>query len=388
MKNSILNIAFIASALLINSCITPFEPEGVTSIDNMVVIEGDIVLNETTTVTISRSQALKDESKINYIKSAQVWVENENGVKYSGRETMTNGITQYLVSTSGLDATHKYKLCVKLQGGQKYESELLQVLIAPPIDSIGFNTTAQNESATFYVNTHDPTNRTNYYKWKYKEDWEFHSQYISLFEYDPVKNIVNSIPFEKNRYYCWGTASSSAILIATTTHLEQDIVYQKPLVSMGSADNRISLLYCLEVTQMAISHQAYIYWENIRKNSDKIGGIFSPQPSEIGGNIHCITSPSERVLGYVSAGVVSKKRKFTEGKTIGVYREPMSCESIFVDKDNPIQFSSLYEAGYDVISFSGSKEEGEESYWVMKKCSDCRIRGTKNKPSFWPNEHL
>ncbi len=228
----------------------------------------------------------------------------------------------------------------------------------------------------------------NYYKWKYKEDWEFHSQYISLFEYDPVKNIVNSIPFEKNRYYCWGTASSSAILIATTTHLEQDIVYQKPLVSMGSADNRISLLYCLEVTQMAISHQAYIYWENIRKNSDKIGGIFSPQPSEIGGNIHCITSPSERVLGYVSAGVVSKKRKFTEGKTIGVYREPMSCESIFVDKDNPIQFSSLYEAGYDVISFSGSKEEGEESYWVMKKCSDCRIRGTKNKPSFWPNEHL
>lgn len=93
MKNSILNIAFIASALLINSCITPFEPEGVTSIDNMVVIEGDIVLNETTTVTISRSQALKDESKINYIKSAQVWVENENGVKYSGRETMTNGIT-------------------------------------------------------------------------------------------------------------------------------------------------------------------------------------------------------------------------------------------------------------------------------------------------------
>ncbi len=71
----------------------------------MVVIEGDIVLNETTTVTISRSQALKDESKINYIKSAQVWVENENGVKYSGRETMTNGITQYLVSTSGLDAT-------------------------------------------------------------------------------------------------------------------------------------------------------------------------------------------------------------------------------------------------------------------------------------------
>lgn len=390
MRKILFKIALIASVIIINSCITPFEPEGVTSIDNMVVIEGDIIQNDTTRISVSRSLAIRDENKVNYITKATVWVENEKGTKYTGKEVLKKGKTQYLVNTNGIDPSLNYKVCVRLIGGQLYVSDLVPMLVSPQIDSIGFTTDLENKSATFYVNTHDPQNNTKYYKWSYTEDWEFHSQYISLFEYDPFAKIVREINFDKNRYYCWSSATSSSILAATTSHLAQDRIYQKPLVSMGPDDKRISVLYSMELTQMAISSEAYLYWDNIRKNSDNIGGIFSPQPSEIGGNIHCVNNPSERVLGYISAGLVAKKRIFAKEEDIGIYQEPNNCEIVIVPDPTqldgpPVTFQSLYEGGYDVISYS---EVPRESIWVIKSCSDCRVFGTKTKPKFWPNDHI
>lgn len=383
MKN-IYTTLVIISSLIINSCITPFEPEGVTTIDNMVVIEGNIILNDTTKVIISRSLALNDENKINYISKASVWVESEKGVRYTGTEVKKGVKIQYNVKTAGLDPTLKYKLCAVV-GGKRYESALIPVLSTPVIDSIGYTPDFEKMSVTFYVNTHDPLGKTKYYKWSFSEDWEFHSQYHSVAEYNPVTNKISDIPLSKNRYYCWGKGVSSSILIATTTHLNEDRVFQKKLISMGSTDRKISYLYSMELTQMAITKEAYDYWENIRKNSDDIGGIFSPQPSEIAGNIRCITNPNEKVLGYISAATVSKKRSFSYGKDIGVYVEPGNCLTEAVGPENPIPIEDLYLGGFDVVSFF---EDTNESFWAQKSCVDCRLYGTKIKPLFWPTDHI
>ncbi len=374
----------ILVALSLKSCITPFEPQGVNMIDNMVVIEGNILQNDTTKVMISRSLALNDKNAINYISKASVWVESERGNKIFGVETKKGSVIQYLINTKGIDPSFKYKLCVTISG-RKYESEMLSILKTPDIDSIGFYTESDKSMVTFYVNTSDPQNNTKYYKWNFKEDWEFQSKFPSFFEYNPLTNQVISIPYEKNRFYCWNSGVSSSILIASTDHLNEDRVYRKKIVTMGPSDRRINYLYSMELHQLAITKEAYTYWENIRKNSDDIGGIFAPQPSEISGNIRCVSDPKERVLGYISAGVVKKKRIFAYANEIGVYKEPADCDVVFVNQDNPMPFESLFNSGYDVTSYS---EEANESYWVSKKCVDCRLFGTKIKPPFWPTNHI
>lgn len=383
MKNNYINSAIVALILLIVSCITPFDPEGVSSIDNMIVIEGDIIQNDTTKVIISRSLALNDPNRINYISRATVWVESETGVRYSATEVRRGVQIQYHIKTMGINPNVRYKLCV-LVNSKKYESDFIPVLKTPPIDSIGYTTDREKMSVTFYVNAYDPENKTRYYKWSFKEDWEFHSQYLSLFEYNPVTKKVNEIPMDMNRYYCWGKGVSSSILIASTTHLTEDRVIEKPLVSMGSSDKRVSYLYSMELTQMAISKEAYIYWENIRKNSNDIGGIFSPQPSEMAGNIKCVSNPSEVVIGYISAAVVSKRRNYAYGVDMDIYIPPKYCETVTVGPDNPANIDDLYLTGFDVVSYF---EDTNESFWVTKRCVDCRVYGTKNKPSFWPNNH-
>ena len=160
-----------------------------------------------------------------------------------------------------------------------------------------------------------------------------------------------------------------------------------PLVQMGSTDMRISLLYSIEVSQRALSRESYQYWETLRKNSDQVGGIFSPQPSEMRGNIKCTTDPEETVLGFISAASVTKKRFFASKSEIGIYNNSHICPVMIPEREKPIPipWSTMHETGYDIVSYNPSERE---SAWAPVSCVDCRIFGTKNKPSFWPNTDL
>ena len=386
MKAKLLNIFLVSITLFMASCIKPFIPTGMNSMERLIVIEGDIMQNDTTRITISRSLGVNESSGIQYINNSTVWVESEKGTKYNAFYAVRRNKPTYLINTIGIDQTLKYKLCVKIQS-KIYESELISVLVSPPIDSIGYTKNIEKKSATFYVNTHDSNNKTTYYRWFFNENWEIQSQFQSSFEYQPLTKTVVSIPFEKNRYYCWSSGISSSVLIASTSDLSADVIYRKPLVSMGSSDQRISALYSMELYQMAISEEAYKYWDNIQKNSDQVGGIFSPQPSEISGNIKCISNPSEKVIGYISAAKTTKKRIFVSGKDIGIYEYPNTCEVVYVNIDNPLPINSLWDKGMDVTSYTGDPPSGD-SYWASKRCVDCRLYGTKIKPSFWPNNHI
>lgn len=370
------------------SCISPFEPKGVSDIDNMFVVEGDILLNDTTVVSISNAQALANNNNVTYINNAMVWVENENGTKYYGIMGLKNAHRVYRINTVGLDTSLKYKLCITLSSGKKLESPLQKALISPPIDSVGYNVNADPSSVTFYVNTHDASLKTKYYKWRFDEDWEFHSVYLAMVEYDRTKNSfteLDPITMAGNRYYCWNKDYSKEILVGSSANFTENRIYQKKLTTKWPNDIKISYIYSILVTQQALTKDAYSYWDNMRKNSDDIGGIFAPQPGEVNGNIVCVNYPSEKVIGYISVGYVERKRLITYTGDIGIYQGPSACDVVIVNMDNPANFRDLWDSGYDVVSYEANPLE---SFWSVKQCVDCRTTGTKTKPGFWPNNHI
>lgn len=377
---------FLATALIIvsfaSSCITPFEPKGVTDIDNMFVVEGDILINDTTIVTVSYSQAIGNKQNITYVNNAQVWVENETGTKLYGLYATKDAHRVYKVNTTNLNPEGRYKLCVILSTGRRLETKLMKPEVTPPIDSVGYNVNLDDKSVTFYVNTHDNSGKSKYFRWRYDEDWEFHSIYPSAAKYNRTTNKLTVMDdWSQNRYFCWNKDVSRDILVASTENLTEDRIYQKRLVRIISTDLRISYVYSMLLHQTAISKEAFRYWENMRKISDDVGGIFAPQPSELKGNIECINAPDEKVLGYISVTSVQKKRIFAYGHKIGIYDGPESCENVTVNAENPMDFRVLWDGGYDVFSYS---ETMNESVWAPIRCVDCRVTGTKIKPSYWP----
>ena len=374
----------LSISLLLTGCVTPFEPEGHETTDNLIVIEGDINATGTTEVYVSRSQKLSDLSKRTLIAGASVWIQSESGTRFYANQQVSGNDVFYRTNNLNLNRNLKYKLCVSLPGGRQYESDPVPILVAPPIKEIGFTRDTIKESITFHVSAEDPTHNSRYYKWSFTADWEFSSHIFTSYIYNPITQTIDELPYDKNIYFCWNKGVSTSILVASTTHLTEDKVERMPLVSMGKRDERISIVYSMELTQRAITAEAYRYWDNLRKNSDKVGGIFSPQPSEMQGNIKCISDPGEIVLGYISAGVTSSKRFFATDSEMKMYRNIHDCALVEPLMHAATAWHSLYQSGYMIADYDLGLVK---TYWTLANCVDCRTRGTKNKPAFWPNDH-
>jgi len=369
----------------LQSCITPFMPDDLDTSGGVLVVEGDILANDTTVVFLSYSLALDDDNKIIYETNAKVWVESETGTKYTGELRSPSGKAPYFaVNTTSLDLADNYKLCVQLLNGKNYASDLMPVLVTPPIDSVNYVVDDTQSEVTFYVNTHGSDNDSRYYKWRYQEDWEFSSYYFTYYYYDPNTDEVLKFQNGENTYWCWDSAHSSDILVTQTNDLEENTVYRMKLTSFTGKDRRASYLYSILVHQFSISPEAYKYWSTLKKNSDAMGGIFAPQPSETLGNIHCLSNPAEKVLGYVSASMAASKRIFVDRSELKIYENSFFCFPYEPDPfGEPMPPEVLYGLNYRVIEI----DDKGEVIWGRLSCVDCRYYGSKNKPPFWPNNH-
>jgi hypothetical protein len=73
---------------------------------------------------------------------------------------------------------------------------------------------------------------------------------------------------------------------------------------------QLSVLYSIFVRQYALTEDGYNFLSLMQSNTESLGTIFDPQPSQLKGNIQCLTNPNEPVVGYVSAGTVQQQRIF------------------------------------------------------------------------------
>jgi len=366
-----------------STCITPFFPEGGNKNAGTLVVEGDIVLGGYTRVFVSESKTLDSYSAIRYIFNATVSVHSDQGDAYLGTFIIELGSNPYyLVDTRALFADRKYFLRVTLENGKQFESDLLTPLMTPEIDALEYEVNDSRTAVDFLVSSYGDQNYSSFYKWSYVEDWEFTALYHVTHYYDRYQFEIVPYLADPLIYYCWNRSHSSNILVTRTDHLDLNRVSRRRINTIWYNDNRISYLYSIQVQQMCISKEAYLYWENIRKNTDEVGGIFAPQPSEVYGNIHYVRTEEQddvKVLGYISAGQVTTKHIFVYERDLGIYRRPPGCQPL--EKDPPMADFEKYDKGYRII--------GDDLIydWVYIDCINCTSKGTKNKPSFWPNDH-
>lgn len=60
-----------------------------------------------------------------------------------------------------------------------FVSDYVSVQNTPPINSVGFK--INTDGLLIYANTHDSTNKVQYYRWDYDEEWEFHAELYSKY---------------------------------------------------------------------------------------------------------------------------------------------------------------------------------------------------------------
>jgi len=354
-----------------------------------LVIEG--LINKgpgLTLIQLSRTNKLTDAGK-KYERGARVQVEGDDNSVFPLVETGVGGYTASL----NLLNNKKYRLRIKTVSGKEYLSDFVEVKVTPPIDSISW----QRESAgvQLNINTHDSKNNTRYYLWDYQETWEIRSAYLSVLKYVTIPgprgttlaDIAYKDPvthrFDSTIWKCWTSSTSNQLIIGSSAKLSEDVIF-KPFLLIPGGDRKISELYSINLRQLALTKQGYEFLEKMKKNTEETGSIFDAQPSQLEGNIHCVTDENEPVVGYINVCSVQEKRLFISRDDVPLWNYQSGCE----EKSIPNNTDSITDSWVkgkvptNGLTFFGSNilTYGETTL----DCIDCTLAGTNVKPAFWP----
>jgi hypothetical protein len=399
MKNCAIIILF---AIILIACKKPYYPPETTVNYNYLVVEG--VINsgaDSTIIKLSRTVTLSAKNTFNPELHAVLTVEGDQGNSYPLTET-TGG--SYVSPGLNLDNTHNYRLRIKTVNGEQYLSDYVAVLNSPQIDSVSYKT--DNKGVNVFVSTHDPKNATRYYRWDYNETWSYNSAFFSYYK----SNGDTVLPRTLNDlvYSCWRSSdTSSTIVLSNSTKLTNDVIVNFPLTSIGGTDERLGSVFCIQVLQYALTPDAYSFWQNVQKNTQQLGSIFDALPSQLNGNIHCISNPSVTAIGYVSLGAVSSTRFFIFNHNLPAYGPIIypaydTCgifsllykyyaKNSVVPVNQVDQFVNYNKSGIspsdvmipiDAIQPVGDPEPIGYTAGVAI-CVDCTLRGTKIAPPYW-----
>lgn len=396
-------LVMIFLAVFAGSCVYDYEPDDdIQGLDKpLVVIDGDIVVGGITSVKVGLTQSLlQDEEQEVLPLGATVWVESETGEMLWG-SMLEDEVNEFVVNTADLSLQGKYRLGVSVPGRGEYLSKFKSVLVAPPVDSITYSIAKDRSYARIEVTTHNDAAYTKgndtggflYCKWIYTENWETKAMYPAQLEYDVKSGVMSKLSQAEisERAYCYSQAESVGTYIANTEKLSQNVIYKSVVKEIPNVDSRLMSLYSINVTQTVLDREAYIYWENIKRNSSGTGGLFSPQPSEVRGNIESTTSEGEIVIGYVNVSTVTQKRIFVDWENEKIFTTECKDELVprAIQPPNPEadpipQWPKYYTQGYRPIRYLDGKID--EAYWAMEECTDCRKFSNSTRPDFWPTE--
>jgi|SRR6185437_7603181 len=376
-------IAILGSSAALWGCKEPYISPYQSPVTGYLVVEGYISGNGATQFTLSRTIPLPGKSPLPKITGAAVEVEGTDGSVYPLTE-MGNGIYSDSNALPLTTAAH-YKLRIKTPNGEEYLSDTVPFKPTPPIDSVNFIQNNDN-SVNIYVNSHDPTNNTRYYLWNWDQTFEYHSAEESLYYWDPTLDSVLLRPDTAQVYRCWLSGSSSSILVGNSMKLAQDEIYRQKINMIPPNDVQLSVLYTTLVRQYALTQAGYNFLSLMQQNTESLGSIFDAQPSALKSNIHCLTNPSEEVIGYVSAGTVQQYRLWISREQIqSSFDYQCDGKDGFIPLGDTTDYKNDFGSVYSPISFT--VYHGLQGYGI--NYTDCLVctwhGGTNHAPSYWPN---
>jgi len=419
MKNT---LYFTLLMFVLAGCIERYDAK-IDKNESILVVEG-IITGGTTQIKLSKSVGLNVPSfeDLITVDHASVYVDCDDGTRSFVAYSSGNGV--YQISTGELNVDAKYRLVINVNDAV-YQSDFVSPTITSPVN-VSF--TSDDKDILVCVTTLGNDDQIGYYLWSIQENWEIHS-YVQgpyvLFRiatnfsggiYSPISQakmeeevanlisagweiieigtdsrgrltgyvrVVNNLYSPNNKYYCWGTDSSKIFITGTTDKLIDNDIREKKIFSFPRTDDRTSVLYRVQVTQNRIHKEAYDYYTNVLKNMKQTGSIFAPIPSEITGNIKCISNPDIPVIGYVDVSTTSMEDiQYLDNKFWDPSLRSSRCTHCLNEITPPLNFvMSRLGSGWVIYTFM-------PALYILEYCVDCtKIGGKKIKPENWPTDN-
>jgi hypothetical protein len=373
----------ILTLLALFACIKPYTPVIDSNAANKYVVSGRVTNTEgwqEVDVFMSTPIGKKGSQPVS---GCDVNILDDKGNVFSLAEDSA-GIYRAWIGSEFLNAGTAYKVTVFTPESELIESSYDTLMPVVALDSVYYiiedvptsNPDIFIRGMQFYVDLDAIGSPSRNFKWEITETYEFHAVHNVEYYYDGGFHQV--LPPDSTNKVCWTTGLVKNVYTISTKSLFTNALQKYPLHFVDGSSPRLQYLYSILVNQLALSEKAYNYWEEVRANSNDLGGLYEKQPLAIKSNLINTTNPDKEVLGYFYTAAESSRRYFY--KDIGITLDFMDfCnESIL----GPLGWRVYNKYDYPVYYYF--TKEGALRI-LDDECVDCRIMGgVTTKPDFWP----
>lgn len=373
MKKNFLIISII-SLFSWSGCISEYDP-GIEGYSNILVVEG-FVTDGTTVIKLKRSVSLSESlSDAPVVNNAEVYVETSDGETFLP-STISEG--SYYIQVGDMDVNKSYRVKIAVDG-HTYASEFLTPIETPPIDTLTFYQKSKGDLIETRINSTGTDETSRYYMWSFNEIWEIKSEVMALATQEEIGGpITMHYPYSPY-HYCWKWGNSNSILIGSSYKLNENKINEVKIAENLPTSDRFSMIYFIEARQNALRKETYDYFNTLKMNAESTGSIFGPTPSEMKGNIECLTDNTVPVIGYVEVSFSQYKTQIHDASVFSEMYEKSRRDCPIFETVGQAEAAGISDVtvAFDAYSFIG------------RICVDCRmLGGTKRKPAFWPNDHI
>jgi hypothetical protein len=312
-KKQYITFIFPVILLLLLSCREVYYPEGLNSGKAIPIIQGRIAEDESPTVVLSR--AMDYESAVpDYISGAEVIVSDNKGNVVTLTESTPGHYVDAVRELFGIVGT-AYKLHVKMEDGEEFESSMVIMPKKPIIDSLyaepgtkkthSYDQYSRPISVTYeglYFSTSLSANGDSTLFYRFNTSALKESTCIRLpgtpsampmYIWEPsALDFIYSVDFTVNSA---GRQVRPEHPIGFVRYFYDPsmatVIYSAPLI--------IGWVVTLKV--IAISSDVYNYYQSVGTQLNSNDQMFAPVPSQVKSNIHCTTDPDLPVVGVFEA---------------------------------------------------------------------------------------
>ena len=406
-------LSIIAVLLCATACIYPYQPDLGETPEGIIVVDGNLMIGETSTVQIGTMYPLwPDKNKTDVEESGnviyyagnpyyygglvaeRVWAEDDAGDVYEGE--LTSGgwesgwyymMTTYTLHTENATANRQYRVCVQADG-RLYTSDWIKPLAAPVIKKITFKSDKANVMVN--VSLDSGPDATGYVLFTFDETWRFHADWYPDFDYDPYSNSVSQRYFAWDHYWCWKSVNSQVQVPVDYTGMSTSSLKDYPVHTFSRYDNRNHQRYSILVKARTIDKETYKFLSHLEESTESGDNLFTPNPGEVAGNLRCETDPDRMVLGYVTVAFTSSMRAYNDSRFL--LSRPNSPYDLAYPKQYPDRpgvpaWPDYYKMGYMPLIENNLNDEDDTKGpygWGWAACYDCvAAGGTLTAPDFW-----
>ena len=370
------------SLFILSGCIEEFEADIPEADSSLLVVEGTICSGKMNTFILSRTQPVNSSYTPRMVVGAKVSVRGSDGSEYRAEGTGGN----YVCWIESLNPDAEYSLHIETDG-EVYESEPQKPLRTESIAEVHGVQDTPDSDIDILITPDAPfeSGHANYYSWTYDETWEVQSDYTTSVFYD-IELMDAVIKPNQFPWRGWKDAASSAIMVGGSANYEGQHIQNLKLYDIGHhLDERMYHRYTSLVHQRAITKAEYEYELARRQAGLEMGGLFTPQPSALPTNIHCLTA-NRHVIGFVGCSMNTSEYRFFLDASDYAIRLPVHDDTReWLTNPQSWLCRQMVESGMFLCVWEISGTTGSlQTAWATEKQLDVRYKGAYiEKPDFW-----